>query len=42
MAGDELDEYREEYNDMLLKNVTGTNSFIQEKYVTISINKKNV
>ena len=42
MAGDELDEYREEYNDMLLKNVTGANSFIQEKYVTISINKKNV
>ncbi len=42
MAGDELNEYREEYNDMLLKNVTGANSFIQEKYVTISINKKNV
>ena len=40
--GDCLDEYRDEYNQMLVKNATGANSFIQEKYVTISINKKNI
>ena len=41
-TGDELDEYREEYNKMLLDKATGANSTVQDKYVTISINKKNV
>ena len=41
-TGDSLDEYREEYNKMLLEKATGANSTVQDKYVTISINKKNV
>ena len=40
--GDDLDVYREEYNKMLLEKATGANSIVQDKYVTISINKKNV
>ncbi len=39
---DELDEYREEYNKMLLDKATGANATVQDKYVTISINKKSV
>ena len=42
MQGDDLDIYRKEYNDMLLEKATGANSIVQEKYVTVSINKKNV
>lgn len=34
--------YREEYNKMLLDKATGANATVQEKYVTISINKKSV
>lgn len=41
-AGDDLDEYREEYNKILLDKATGSNAMVQDKYVTISINKKNV
>ena len=41
-TGDNLDEYREEYNKMLLDKATGTNSIVQDKYITISINKKSV
>ena len=39
---DNLDEYREEYNKMLLDKATGANSIVQDKYITISINKKSV
>ena len=42
LNGDALDEYREEYNRMLLDKATGANAIIQEKYITISICKKNV
>jgi hypothetical protein len=42
MADDVLDEYREEYNRMLLDKATGDDAIIQEKYVTISVNKKNL
>ena len=42
MQGDELDEYRREYNQVLLEKATGGNGIIQEKYITISIHKKNV
>ncbi len=42
MANDGLDEYREEYNQMLLDKATGDDAIIQEKYVTISVNKKNL
>ena len=39
---DGLDEYREEYNQMLVNQATGANSSVQDKYVTISITKKSV
>jgi len=42
MADDGLDEYREEYNRMLLDKATGDDATIQEKYVTVSVNKKNL
>lgn len=42
MADDGLDEYREEYNRMLLDKATGDDAIIQEKYMTISVNKKNL
>ena len=38
-----MDGYREEYNEMLLSKVSGTNNSIQqERYLTISVHKKNV
>lgn len=41
--GDGLDGYRKEYNEMLLSKVSGTNNSIQqERYLTISVHKKNV
>lgn len=40
-AGDKLDMYREEYNKMLLDKATSANATVQDKYVTISINKKS-
>ena len=42
MENDKLDEYREEYNKMLLSKITGANGIIQEKYITISIDKENI
>ena len=33
-TGDNLDEYREEYNKMLLDKATGANSIVQDKYIT--------
>ena len=42
LADDELNGYRDEYNQMLLSKAIGTNSIIQEKFLTISINKKTV
>jgi hypothetical protein len=43
MKGDGLDHYRKEYNGMLLSKVSGTsNSICQERYLTVSIHKKNV
>src|SRR5574344_114676 len=42
LTGDELDSYREEYNKMLLDKATGANSIVQDKYMTISVNKKSV
>ncbi|RHO53225.1 TraE family protein, partial [Eubacterium sp. AM05-23] len=41
MKEDGLDIYRKEYNQMLLDKATGTNSMIQEKYVTVTILRKN-
>lgn len=43
MRKDGLDHFRKEYNDMLLSKVTGTsNSVVQERYITISVVKKNI
>lgn len=42
MRGDFRDEYRREYNRMLLDKATGANSIIQEKYITITVAKKNI
>ncbi|SIR50311.1 Type IV secretory pathway, VirB4 component [Paenibacillus sp. RU4T] len=44
LRDDELDMYRQEYNDMLLGKATDGNSngTVQDKYITISVAKKNV
>lgn len=43
MKGDGLDLFRKEYNEMLLSKVTGTNnSVVQDRYITISVVKKNI
>ena len=42
MNEDNLDEYREEYNQMLVNKATGASSIVQDKYVTISVSKKNI
>jgi len=42
MRGDNCDEYRKEYNQMLLDKATGANGIMQEKYLTISVVKKDV
>ena len=42
LRNDHLDKYRKEYNDMLLEKVSGADGIIQEKYITISIDKKNI
>ena len=43
LKGDGLDKYREEYNEMLLSKVSGTsNSIYQERYLTVSVHKKNI
>ena len=39
---DNLDIYRKEYNDMLLEKSSQTNGMIQEKYITVSVFKKNI
>ena len=41
--GDDLDGGRKEYNAMLLDKVTdSSNSVVQERYITLSVHKKNV
>lgn len=39
---DGLDIYRKEYNTMLLDKAMGTNRIVQEKYVTVSVYKRNI
>lgn len=41
-ANDEHDIYRDEYNRMLLDKATGSNAIVQDKYITVSVNKKNI
>ncbi len=41
--GDTLDSYRNEYNAMLTEKVSGAvNSVVQERYITLSVHKKNI
>ena len=42
MQGDFRDEYRKEYNQMLMDKATGANGITQEKYITISVVKKDI
>ena len=42
LKDDELDEYREEYNKMLLDKAMGSNSIVQDKYITVCVNRKNI
>lgn len=39
---DAMDVYRDEYNRMLFAKATHSNSIVQDKYVTISVTKKNI
>lgn len=41
-VNDNLDVYRDEYNKILVDKATGTNSIVQDKYVTLSINKNSL
>ncbi len=40
MKEDGLDQYRKEYNQMLLDKATGANGIMQEKYLTVSVARK--
>ncbi|TCX48945.1 VirB4-like conjugal transfer ATPase, CD1110 family [Dehalobacter sp. 14DCB1] len=42
LKGDGLDDYRGEYNRMLLDKATGANGIVQDKNVTVSVLKKNI
>ena len=42
LKDDALDKYRTEYNKILLDEATGANGFIQMKYITVSVFKKNI
>jgi len=42
MRSDGLDEYRDEYNQMLIDKATGANGITQEKYITITAKKKDI
>ena len=42
LEDDELDKYRKEYNKMLLDKATASNGIVQEKSITITIEKKKI
>jgi type IV secretory pathway VirB4 component len=42
LKGDGLDQYRAEYNKVLTGEATGASGFIQMKYITVSVFKKNI
>ena len=42
MRDDGLDVYRKEYNDMLMEKAMGGNGIMQEKYLTVSVPKKDI
>ena len=42
MHNDNLDIYRKEYNNMLLSQIMDSNGIVQEKFITITINKNSL
>ena len=42
LKDDGLDEYRKEYNQMLLDKAIDTNNIVQDKYITVSVMKRNI
>jgi hypothetical protein len=42
MRGDRMDEYRKEYNRMLLDKASGASGIVQDKYITVSAAKKDI
>ncbi|OCZ49887.1 VirB4-like conjugal transfer ATPase, CD1110 family [Dehalobacter sp. TeCB1] len=42
LKGDGLDDYRGEYNRMLLDKATGANGIVQDKFVTVAVLKRNI
>ena len=42
LRGDMRDVYRREYNQMLMEKAIGANSIVQEKYITITVAKKDI
>lgn len=42
MQSDRRDEYRREYNDVIMSKATTGNGIVQEKYLTITVPKKNI
>ena len=42
MENDDLDKFRKEYNKMLLDKATASNGIVQEKFITISVDKKSI
>lgn len=42
MRNDEIDIYRKEYNEMLLEKLSESDEIVQEKYITITIFRKNI
>ncbi len=41
-AADKLNPYRDEINEILLDKMQDSNNLVQEKYVTVSVSKKNI
>ncbi|MDR2712053.1 MAG: TraE family protein [Clostridiales bacterium] len=42
LKGDDLDKYRLEYNKILLDEAVGSNGYVQMKFITVSVVKKNI
>ena len=42
MKGDSADKYRKEYNEVLMQKAMDANGILQEKYITITVQKKNI
>ena len=42
MRGDARDKYRKEYNGVILGKATAGNGIVQEKYLTVTVPKKNI